>query len=141
MKTTLNKYIKHLLYFFLLVFTFSCSKKNDTTPSNPSIVGKWSLVSETLDNIPTDKCVIGSTVTFNLNKTYSVFENCDQTTSTGTYIINGNTCITTYLSSGQSVSVSTFFTVTETALTITETQIKNSQNATQVYAYVYKRVI
>lgn len=41
------KYIKLFLFFIFIIVVFNYCKKEDTTPSSPSILGKWEMVSST----------------------------------------------------------------------------------------------
>ena len=41
------RHIKLFLLFIIIIFGFNQCKKEDTTPSSPSIIGKWELVSST----------------------------------------------------------------------------------------------
>lgn len=136
MKIPLKKHTKHLLYFSLLVFTFSCSKKNDTTPITPSIVGKWLFVSgvNLSDNSSYQTCYQGTNIIFNLDNTFSNYMSCNSTTYSGTYklvganlsmIITSPTAVVDYGTSNVS-------TLTETQL-ITENVTAAGKKTKEVY--------
>ena len=138
MKIPLNNQIKHLLYFSLLVFAFSCSKKNDATPNTPSIVGKWLFVSgvNLSDNSSYSNCYQGSTQIFKLDNTFSLYSNCNSTTYSGTYKLAGTnlsvtitTPSTAVIDYSKSTSISS---LTETQL-IVESVLYDGRKTKEVY--------
>ena len=111
---------------------------------SPRFDGTWILssVKVIINNIvqPDIICSIGSIVTYSLNNTYSFVSNYDQSTESGTYIINGDAVSSTSFNSqtGQNethTSIFTFLTENEVVLTSLQT------DPPAKFVFVYKRVI
>lgn len=84
---------KRFFYFFMVVLStvmLGCSKDNDEVTNSNSIIGKWQIVQYS-DPSYAEPCDYRGWTEFLQGGKLKDFDACSNTTSGGTYTINGST--------------------------------------------------